>query len=82
MGSRGDGKGNVMAETITGLCKAELIHRRAPGKTKEFLELAMLDWLAWFNNHRQLEPIGQIPPVEAKANHCRHLASQAAAVVA
>ena len=59
-----------------------MIHRRAPWKTKEAVELATLDWLAWFNNHRLLEPIGYIPPAEAEANHCRQLASQAVEVAA
>ena len=49
---------------------------------KEAVELATLEWVAWFNNHRLLEPIGYIPPAEAEANYYRHLASQAAAVAA
>ena len=82
VGSKGDSYDNALAETINGLYKAELIHRRAPWKTKEAVELATLEWVAWFNNHRLLEPIGYIPPAEAEANYYRHLASQAAAVVA
>ncbi len=62
--------------------KAELIHRRAPWKTKEAVELATLEWVAWFNHHRLLEPIGYIPPAEAEANYYRQLASQATAVEA
>jgi putative transposase len=65
-------------ETINGLYKAELIHRRAPRKTKESLELATLEWVSWFNHHRLLEPIGYIPPAEAEANYYGHLAEQAA----
>ena len=78
VGSKGDSYDNALAETINGLYKAELIHRRAPWKTKESLELATLEWVSWFNNHRLLEPIGYIPPAEAEANYYRHLASQAA----
>ncbi len=59
-----------------GLYKAELIHRRAPWKTKEAVELATLEWVHWFNHHRLLEPIGYIPPVEAEANYFRNLARQ------
>ena len=40
VGSKGDSYDNALAETINGLYKAELIHRRAPWKTKESLELA------------------------------------------
>lgn len=62
--------------------KAELIHRRAPWKTKEAVELATLEWVAQLNNHSLLEPIGYIPPAEAEANYYRQLASQAATVAA
>ncbi len=61
VGSRGDSYDNALAETINGLYKAELIHRRAPWKTKESLELATLEWVSWFNHHRLLEPTGYIP---------------------
>ena len=71
-----------MAETINGLYTAEMIHRRAPWKTKESVELATLERVVWFNNHRLLESIGYIPPAEAEANHYRQLASQAAPVAA
>ena len=61
VGSPGDSYDNALAETINGLYKAELIHRRAPWKTKESLELATLEWVSWFNHHRLLESIGYIP---------------------
>jgi len=82
VGSKGDSYDNALAETINGLYKAELIHRRAPWKTKEAVELATLEWVSWFNNHRLLEPIGYIPPAEAEANYYRQLASQATGVAA
>ena len=78
VGSKGDSYDDALAETINGLYKAELIHRRAPWKTKESVELATLEWVSWFNHHRLLEPIGYIPPAEAEANYYRHLANQAA----
>ena len=76
VGSRGDSYDNALAETINGLYKAELIHRRAPWKTKEAVELATLQWVSWFNHHRLLEPIGYIPPAEAEANYYRQLAEK------
>jgi transposase InsO family protein len=82
VGSKGDSYDNALAETINGLYKAELIHRRAPWKTKEAVELATLEWVSWFNHHRLLEPIGYIPPAEAEANYYRQLASQTSMVVA
>ena len=76
VGSRGDSYDNALAETINGLYKTELIHRRAPWKTKESLELATLEWVSWFNHHRLLEPIGYIPPAEAEANYYQQLAEK------
>jgi len=76
VGSRGDSYDNALAETINGLYKTELIHRRAPWKTKESLELATLEWVSWFNHHRLLEPIGYIPPAEAEANYYAQLAEK------
>ena len=74
VGSRGDSYDNALAETINGLYKAELIHRRAPWKTREAVERATLQWVHWFNHHRLLEPIGYIPPAEAEANYWKQQA--------
>jgi putative transposase len=82
VGSKGDSYDNALAETINGLYKAELIHRRAPWKTKEAVELATLEWVAWFNTQRLLAPIGYIPPAEAEANYYRQLTSQVVAEAA
>ena len=80
VGSRGDSYDNALAETINGLYKTELIHRRAPWKTRESVELATLEWVHWFNHIRLLEPIGYVPPAEAEANYWRQLASEATPV--
>jgi len=79
VGSKGDSYDNALAETINGLYKAELIHRRAPWKTREAVELATLEWVSWFNHHRLLEPLGYIPPAEAEANYYKQLSSQVVA---
>ena len=63
-----------------GLYKAEVIHRRGPWKTKQAVELATLEWVAWFNHHRLMEPLGYIPPAEFEANYHRQRAGQAATV--
>ena len=65
VGSRGDSYDNALAETINGLYKAELIHRRGPWKTREAVEIATLNWVSWFNHHRLMEGLGYIPPAEA-----------------
>lgn len=81
VGSKGDSYDNALAETINGLYKAELIHRRAPWKTVEALELATLEWVAWFNHQRLLQPIGYVPPQEAENRYYLHLAQQDLPVV-
>jgi len=68
VGSVGDSYDNALAETINGLYKAEVIHRRGPWRTIEAVEFATLEWVDWFNHRRLLEPIGNIPPAEAEAN--------------
>ncbi|WP_375142940.1 IS3 family transposase [Aquincola tertiaricarbonis] len=80
VGSKGDSYDNALAETINGLYKAEVIHRRGPWKTKQAVELATLEWVAWFNHHRLMEPMGYIPPAEFEANYHRQHAGQAATV--
>ena len=64
VGSKGDSYDNAMAETVIGLFKAEVIHRLAPWKGVEDVEFATLDWVAWFNGSRLLEPLGYVPPIE------------------
>ena len=69
VGSVGDSYDNALAETINGLYKAEVIHRRGPWRSFEAVEFATLEWVDWFNNRRLLEPIGNIPPAEAEARY-------------
>ena len=67
VGSVGDSYDNALAETINGLFKAEVIHRRGPWRSFEAVEYATLEWVDWFNHRRLLEPIGNVPPAEAEA---------------
>ena len=67
VGSVGDSYDNALAETVIGLFKTEVIHRRGPWRSLEVVEFATLEWVDWFNNRRLLEPIGNIPPAEAEA---------------
>ncbi len=68
VGSVGDSYDNALAETINGLYKAEVIHRKSSWRSIDDVEMATLKWVDWFNNRRLLEPIGNIPPAEAEAN--------------
>ena len=73
VGSVGDSYDNALAETIIGLFKAEVIHRRGPWRNAEAVEFATLEWVDWFNHRRLLEPIGNIPPAEAEAHYFEQL---------
>jgi transposase InsO family protein len=73
VGSVGDSYDNALAETINGLYKAEVIHRRGPWKSLEAVEFATLEWVDWFNHRRLLEPIGNIPPAEAEQRYFSRL---------
>jgi transposase InsO family protein len=69
VGSVGDSYDNALAETIIGLYKTEVIHRRGPWHNLEAVEYATLEWVDWFNHRRILEPIGNIPPAELEATY-------------
>jgi putative transposase len=79
VGSVGDSYDNALAETINGLYKTEVIHRRGPWRSFEAVEYATLEWVDWFNNRRLLEPIGNIPPAEAEERYYAHVDGQAIA---
>lgn len=79
VGSVGDSYDNALAETINGLFKAEVIHRRGPWRSMAAVEFATLEWVDWFNNRRLLEPIGNMPPAEAEARYYAQTEAQALA---
>ena len=59
----------VDVKAPNGLYKAEVIHRRGPWRSFEAVEFATLTWVDWFNHRRLLEPIGNIPPIEAEERY-------------
>lgn len=80
VGNTGDSYDNALAETINGLYKTELVHKRGPWKSVETLEWETLKWVTWFNHQRLLEPIGNRPPAEFEALYEQsQAATQAAA---
>jgi len=79
VGSVGDSYDNALAETVIGLFKAEVIHRRGPWRSFEAVEFATLEWVDWFNHRRLLEPIGNIPPAEAEARYYAQAEAQSLA---
>jgi putative transposase len=79
VGSVGDSYDNALAETVIGLFKAEVIHRRGPWRSFEAVEFATLEWIDWYNTRRLLEPIGNVPPTEAEALYFTQTKAQALA---
>ncbi|GGC71340.1 transposase [Siccirubricoccus deserti] len=79
VGSVGDSYDNALAETVIGLFKAEVIRRRGPWRTMEAVEFATLEGVDWFNIHRLLESIGNIPPAEAEARYYAQMETPALA---
>lgn len=69
VGSRGDAYDNALAESVIGLFKAEVIHRRGPWRNLDAVEYAVLAWVDWFNTRRLLEPLGYVPPAEYEARY-------------
>jgi transposase InsO family protein len=77
VGSVGDSYDNALAESVIGLYKTELIRRRGPWRSVEAVELATLEWVAWFNRQRLLEPLGYVPPAEYEAEYHRRMSNPA-----
>lgn len=76
VGSCGDSYDNAMAESIIGLFKSEVIHRRGPWRNLDQVEYAVLDWVDWFNHRRLLEPLDYVPPIEYEAAYYRNQETQ------
>ena len=75
VGSRGDSYDNALAETIIGLYKTGLVYPQGPWSRLEDIELATLEWVWWFNNHRLFGPLGHVPRPSMKSSslHARRL---------
>jgi transposase InsO family protein len=78
VGSVGDSYDNALAESIIGLYKTEVIHRRGPWRTFETVEFATLKWIDWFNNRRLFGPLGYIPPAQYEEAYYRRQEEQVA----
>jgi putative transposase len=76
VGGVGDAYDNALAESVIGLYKTEVIYRRGPWRGFEDVEYATLEWVAWFNTQRLLEPLGYVPPAEFEEQYYRAQATQ------
>jgi transposase InsO family protein len=77
VGSVGDSYDNAMAEALNGTFKAELIHRLGPWKTRADTEIAIYEWISWYNHARIHSSIGDVPPAEYEAQYYAALTTQA-----
>jgi len=71
VGSTGDSYDNALAEAFNSLFKAELVRNKGPWKNIDDLEIAVAEYIDWFNHRRLHGEIGLIPPVEHEDNHYR-----------
>jgi putative transposase len=69
VGSTGDSYDNAMAEAFNSLFKAELVRNKGPWKGIDDLEVAVAEYVDWFNHRRLHGELGLIPPAEYEANH-------------
>jgi putative transposase len=81
IGSVGDAYDNAMAESFVDTFKTELIADRV-WRTRSQLELAIVKWVAWFNNDRLHESLADIPPAEFEQRHAAQAAIAANGSVA
>ena len=72
VGSRGDSYDNALAEAFNSLFKAELVRNEGPWKDVDELEIAIAEYIDWFNHRRLHGEIGLIPPAEHEDNYYRH----------
>ena len=78
VGSKGDSYDNAMAEALNSLFKAECIRnpimRPAGGwKSVRDVEIAVAEYIDWYNHRRLHGELGHVPPAEFENNHCsRH----------
>jgi transposase InsO family protein len=70
IGSVGDAYDNALAESFVDSFKTELIADRV-WRTRSQLELAIVEWVAWFNNDRLHASLGDRPPAEVETLYAR-----------
>ncbi|MCT1724219.1 MULTISPECIES: IS3 family transposase [Kocuria] len=79
VGSTGDSYDNALAEAFNSLFKAELIRNKGPWKSIDDLEIAVAEYVDWFNHRRLHGEIGLVPPIEFEDAYYRHHTAPATA---
>ena len=72
VGSTGDSHDNALAEAFNSRFKAELVRSKGPWRSIDDLEIAVAEYIDWFNHRRLHGEIGLVPPAELEAHHYRH----------
>lgn len=73
VGSRGDSYDNALAEAYNSLFKAELIRNKGPWYGINDVEIAVAEYVDWFNERRLHGELGQVPPAEFEMMHASNL---------
>ncbi len=81
VGTVGDAYDNALAESIIGLFKTELVKPRGPWRTPDQLEVAILEYVDWFNHRRLFQACGDIPPAQLEEAFYAQRADLAEAVL-
>jgi putative transposase len=68
VGSVGDAYDNALAESFVDSFKTELIRDRV-WRSRSQLELAVVEYIGWYNSARLHESLGYIPPLEYEQLH-------------
>jgi putative transposase len=69
VGSKGDSYDNALAEAFNSLFKAELIRNKGPWTGINDLEVAVAEYIDWFNQRRLHGELGHLSPAEYEALH-------------
>jgi putative transposase len=69
VGSKGDSYDNALAEAFNSLFKAELIRNKGPWTGINDVEIAVAEYIDWFNQRRLHGELGHVPPTEFEALH-------------
>jgi hypothetical protein len=73
IGSVGDAFDNALAESFVDSFKTELIADRV-WRSRSQLELAVVEYVGWFNHDRLHEALGDLPPIEFEQRHAARAA--------
>jgi putative transposase len=78
VGSKGDSYDNALAEAFNSLFKAELVRNKGPWRDVNHVEVAVAEYIDWFNHRRLHGEIGHTPPAEYEHLHAGHPAPELA----